>query len=197
MKRNTLTLVVSLLIALPVLQACGGGGGGGADAPTADTRPPVITLVGPSTVRHEQGTPFSDPGATATDDVSGPVAVTVTGTVGDGAGTYTLEYRASDAAGNSATATRTVIVADTTPPTIRLIGSSTVVHTAGTAYVDPGATATDVVDGPVSVVTTGTVEDTVGNYALTYTATDQAGNAAAASRTVVVQSSRQPVASMP
>lgn len=187
MRRNALTLAASLLLALPGLHACGGGGGGGSGPSAADTRPPVITLTGAQTLYHEQGTLYTDPGATANDDVSGRVAVSVSGTVGDDAGTYTLEYRASDAAGNSATATRTVIVADTVAPTIRLVGSSTVVHTAGTAYVDPGATATDVVDGSVGVVTTGTVEEAVGDYTLTYTATDTAGNSATASRTVVVQ----------
>jgi endoglucanase Acf2 len=185
MERQTLRLAVALLVALPMLHACGGGGSG-SEGPTADTRPPVITLIGASTVNHEQGTTYADPGATAIDDVSGSVPVTVTGTVGDVAGTYTLDYTATDAAGNTASARRTVIVADTTAPTIRLVGEATVLHTAGSPYLDAGATATDVVDGPVNVVTTGTVGDAVGNYTLTYTASDQAGNAAAATRTVIV-----------
>ena len=189
MHLNRLTVAASVLLVLPLINACGGGGGGGggSEPPTADTRPPVITLIGPSTVRHEQGTSFTDPGATATDDVDGPVPVTVSGTVGDAAGTYVLEYTASDAAGNSARSTRSVIVADTTPPTLRLIGPSTVLLTVGTAWVDPGATATDVVDGPVPVVTEGTVDDAVGTYVLGYRATDAAGNVATAARTVVVQ----------
>ena len=43
-------------------------------------------------------------------------------------------------------------------------------------------------DGPVPVVTTGSVDAAVvGSYVLTYTATDAAGNSATATRTVVVE----------
>ena len=48
---------------------------------------------------------------------------------------------------------------------------------AGTSYTDAGATAADAVDGTVSVTTTGSVTvGTVGDYTLTYSATDAAGN---------------------
>ncbi|MGW8369260.1 MAG: immunoglobulin-like domain-containing protein, partial [Gammaproteobacteria bacterium] len=49
-----------------------------------------------------------------------------------------------------------------------------------------GVSATDVVDGAVSVTTTGSVGADVGTYELTYTATDNAGNTATAVRTVTV-----------
>ncbi|UCC14464.1 MAG: DUF5011 domain-containing protein [Gammaproteobacteria bacterium] len=110
-----------LILASLALQGCGGGGGGsGAPAAgpaPADTVAPVITLVGSATVNHEQGTPYVDPGATATDNIDGAVPVSSSGSVGDAAGVYTLVYSATDSAGNSATATRTVIVeaGDTDP----------------------------------------------------------------------------------
>jgi endoglucanase Acf2 len=115
------------------------------------------------------------------------VQVTTSGSVGAAAGTYTLTYTATDSAGNSATATRTVIVVDTTAPVISLVGAASVTHEQGTPYSDPGASATDTVDGAVAVVTTGSVDDAVGTYTLTYTATDAAGNSATETRTVIVE----------
>ena len=63
----------------------------------------------------------------------------------------------------------------------------------GADYDDAGATATDA-SGTVEVVTTGTVDtSTVGEYTLTYTATDASGNAGTATRTVNVTDTVAPV----
>ena len=77
-----------------------------------DTTPPVITLNGDATITITQGTPYTDAGATATDNVDATVTVVTTGTVDTNTvGTYTLRYNATDSAGNVATeVTRTVIV---------------------------------------------------------------------------------------
>jgi hypothetical protein len=86
-----------------------------------DTTPPVITLNGADPMNVDQGRTFTDPGATAMDDVDGIVNITVNGTVDTSkAGTYTLIYSATDAAGNTVTKTRTVhinTVPDMTLPT--------------------------------------------------------------------------------
>lgn len=56
-----------------------------------DTTPPVITLNGGDPMTVEVGTTFVDPGATAVDEVAGPVPVTTSGSVNTSAlGTYTL-----------------------------------------------------------------------------------------------------------
>ena len=176
------------------LVACGGGGG--PSAPT-DTTAPVITITGSASINHEQGTTYTDEGATATDAVDGSVTVSTSGSVDDAAGTYTITYSATDSSGNAATATRTVIVADTIAPIITLNGAAAVTHEQGTTYVDEGATATDSVDTTVEVVTTGAVNAAIaGEYTLTYTATDQAGNASSATRTVVVSDTTVPVVSL-
>ena len=76
-----------------------------------DTTPPVITVIGANPFTNFQSVAFVDPGATAYDVVSGSVPVATNGTVdADTLGTYTVHYAASDAAGNSATNTRTVQV---------------------------------------------------------------------------------------
>ncbi len=80
-------------------------------------------------------------------------------------------------------------------PVITLSGSASVNHEQGVAYSDAGASASDSVDGSVSVTTSGTVDTaTAGTYTLTYTATDSAGNAATAvTRTVIVADTVAPV----
>ena len=159
---------------------------------------PVITLNGAATVNHEQGTSYTDAGATATDTVEGTLTVSVSGVVDSTiAGSYILTYTASDSAGNSAVAvSRTVIVSDTTAPVISLTGSSSVAHEQGTPYTDPGVTSSDTVDDlGMTVVTTGTVDTaTAGTYTLTYTATDGAGNVSnVVTRTVTVSDTIAPV----
>jgi hypothetical protein len=78
-------------------------------------------------------------------------------------------------------------VPDTVAPEIILNGAETINVNVGTAYAEPGATATDNIDPSVTVVTTGTVNtDLPGTYIVTYTATDAASNMATATRTVVV-----------
>lgn len=56
-----------------------------------------------------------------------------------------------------------------------------------TSYVDPGATASDVEDGVLTTLVSGSVNMLqAGEYPLTYTATDGAGNSGTGTRTVTV-----------
>ena len=185
-----------------ILVACGGGGGsgtasngngngGGGETP-ADTTKPVISITGDQALTIVFGAAYSDAGAEATDNVDSSVTVVTTGSVvSNTAGDYTLTYSATDAAGNTATAIRIVTVAaavlDTTKPVISITGDQALTIVFGAAYSDLGATATDNVDGSVSVSTAGSVNsDVAGDYTLTYTATDAAGNSATATRVVTV-----------
>lgn len=86
-----------------------------------DSTPPVITLVGDNPINLVQGAPFTDPGATAADDVDGDISgdIVVSGDTVDTntVGAYILSYDVSDAASNDATTvTRTVNVND--PPAV-------------------------------------------------------------------------------
>ncbi len=88
------------------------------DGEVADTIVPVITLNGSNPMDITQGGNFTDPGATATDDTDETVTVTPTGGVDTSTvGTYTITYTATDAAGNTATETRTVNVVSNGQPT--------------------------------------------------------------------------------
>ena len=60
------------------------------------------------------------------------------------AGTHTITYTATDPAGNTATATRTVVVADDpAKPVITLLGDEEITLEIGTPYVEQGVTITD------------------------------------------------------
>jgi hypothetical protein len=102
---------------------------------------------------------------------------------------------ATDGAGNPAISiTFTITVVDTTLPVVTLNGSATITIEAGTAFTDPGATASDLVSGPRPVIVSGTVNTAViGTYTLTYSATDAAGNTGAATRAVTVVDTQAPV----
>ena len=104
-------------------------------------------------------------------------------------GTYILTYSVADAAGNEANASRTVTVVDTTNPVLTLLGDANMSQAKDSAWVDPGATASDSLDGNLtsSITITGTVDvNTTGVYTLTYSVSDGASNEANATRVVNV-----------
>ena len=74
----------------------------------------MITLTGSSTININVGDTWTEPGATASDNVDGNItsSISISGSVDTStAGTYTISYNVSDAAGNAATEVqRTVIV---------------------------------------------------------------------------------------
>lgn len=167
---------------------------------TVDLKAPVISLTGSNPLTVVQGNPYNEPGATATDNV-GVGAVQTAGTVNTATvGTYTVTYTVTDNAGNDAcTVVRTVNVVaapDNTPPVVTLVGPSTITVDLCGYYNEPGATATDNVDGNISVNVTndgnlvpfGTLltQGTAGTYTITYTVTDGAGNVGTATRTIII-----------
>jgi choice-of-anchor A domain-containing protein len=164
-----------------------------------DRMAPVVTLAGPAqqTLECTRGGRYTDPGSSASDQCTGPKDVSITGTVElSPPGSHTLTYSATDAAGNTGTATRSVLVEDTLPPTVTLIGpTSLTVECNDPAYVDPGASANDQCDGPLSVVAINPARvGTPGSYSVSYESTDPAGNVglSADSRTVTVRDTLPP-----
>ena len=149
-----------------------------------DVTPPVITLADPTVMTIQVNSAYAEPGYTATDDYDEDLtySVIVTGTV-DAAkiGTYTLYYDVSDSSDNHATQqVRTVHVVAITPPAITLSGSAVTIP-FGSAYSEPGYTATDPEDGDLtsSVIVTGTVDAAkIGTYHLYYDVADRFGNKA-------------------
>lgn len=78
---------------------------------------------------------------------------------------------------------------DTTYPVLTLQGANPhiVIFASDTAYADPGAVATDDMDGKLTVSSTGIVNMFfAGNYTINYTAADNSGNNVDATRKVIV-----------
>jgi hypothetical protein len=88
--------------------------------------------------------------------------------------------------------------ADRTPPVITLNGNQTTFVDVNSTYNEPGALVADNRDNNISVVTSGLVNTgTLGNYTITYTAQDRAGNRAVeVKRTVSVVDRTPPVVSL-
>ncbi|GIW68499.1 MAG: hypothetical protein KatS3mg099_447 [Candidatus Parcubacteria bacterium] len=104
-----------------------GGSSGAADADASgseeapDTTAPTITILGNNPARIPVGTAYTDLGALVTDDTSPNIGYTIfvdgrevqAVTIDTSApGEHTVRYEATDQAGNTATAERTVIVYD-------------------------------------------------------------------------------------
>jgi len=110
--------------------------------------------------------------------------ITLNGIAGDGIFRFQIKGgQVKDAAGNSLTSFPTSgpnFIIDNTAPEISLIGDSLITLAYGTNWTDPGATATDSLDGIVSYTTGGdtVVPNAAGIYTVTYDATDASGNTA-------------------
>ena len=90
--------------------------------------------------------------------------------------------------GGSAGSADIPIQTDTVAPVITLIGEDTITLEFGDTFTEPGATATDAVDGDLtaSMVMTGSVDNsTKGTYTLSYNVKDTAGNPATEVKRVV------------
>ena len=158
-----------------------------------DTVPPVITLNGDNPMNINLGGTYSEPGATAVDNLDGDLTaqIQITGAVNTAvAGLYTVNYSVTDSSGNTASVDRRVnVIADTTAPVITLLGANPMELTQGDTYAEPGYTATDNVDGDLTgaVVVTGSVNTgVVGSYTLTYTVSDSSNNTSSDTRIVNV-----------
>jgi hypothetical protein len=110
-------------------------------------------------------------------------------------GTHSISCDATDANGNIADQTTfNITVQDTTMPVVTLNPGTDIVK-VGTSFTDVGATWTDNYDGAGSILTgVGTVDiNTVGDYTLVYSYTDNNLNTASVSRTVTVMLDLPPV----
>ncbi len=174
------------------------------DVGVVDTTAPTV-IVSPSSQTVEA---TSASGATATfgssaaDLVSGSLSTSCDATSGVTVfpldTTTTITCTATDAAGNIGTGIATVTVQDTTPPSVSVTGANPMALGTGDTYTEPGATASDLVDGSISATPSGSVNTAVpGSYTITYTATDAHGNTGTNTRTVNVSDDDAPVITTP
>jgi hypothetical protein len=112
-------------------------------------------------------------------------------------GAHTVVIEVSDGIADPIEKIFVLTVEDKTPPVLTLRGDASLVHEAGTPYLDFGVLAADAVDGDLSakvkVVNSVNISNP-GTYVVSYSLNDQAGNEAVAiSRTVVVTDTKPPV----
>ena len=152
-----------------------------------DTTAPVITLTTPLTVNLNIGDTFIEPGFTAIDDVSGNITSSIVkgGTFMNTltAGTFTVTYNVTDAAGNSAAEViRRVIVSQ---PQVQNHSISGIVKYYDGVKVIPGVTVI-LQDSNGNQITTATTDSNgayqftnlldTGNYVIKITSSDASTN---------------------
>lgn len=140
-------------------------------------------------------------GQTQASDCNSPVTVTQSPAVGAPLtlGVHTITLTATDAAGNSSSCAVQVTVVDQTAPVVTLLGGTTMTVECHSTFTDPGATALDNCAGNLtaSIIASGSVNvNAPGQYSLTYTVTDPAGNIGSATRTVNVVDTTAPVVTL-
>src|SRR6266481_370031 len=176
-----------------------------------DNTVPVVTAPGPVTLytgagATSCGVTVSNLDATfgtgsATDNCPGVGAVSRSGVPSGNSfpvGTTTLTYSATDAHGNTGSATQVVTVVDNTPPVIscpsNIVLEPTCPSGAIATYTAP--VGTDNCPGVNTARTAGGASGTVfpiGTTTVTYTATDAAGNSTSCSFTVTVKTVLQTI----
>ncbi len=173
------------------------------DCTPADTTPPAFACPADQTVEAAGSTGatayFT---ATAVDDVDGTVPVVFAPASGStfALGTTTVHARATDSAGNHSDCDFAVTVADTTAPAISCPEDIVVEATGPSgAAVTFGATASDLVDGDLTVAFSPASGDTFpfGTTEVTASATDSHGNTATCTFSVTVQDTTPPDVTCP
>ena len=99
-----------------------------------------------------------------------------------------VTYSVTDSSGNTTSVTKKVLYEDKESPKIDVIGGEEMYIQLGAIYDDPGVKVTDNCDGEIKDVKRDGSWDAnkLGDYTLTYTVTDKAGNKATATRKVIV-----------
>ena len=169
---------------------------------TRDTTAPVFDpLPAPSTIQCGNAPVFAQ--AFATDACDASVTLTSSdSSVPSGICTvvWTRTWTATDDCGNSQTATQTISVTDSTPPTLVCAGPGIVECPAPPVFTEPEVT--DACDANPSVTFT-TGEPVPGtcpqSYSVTrtWTATDVCGNGASCSQTITIVDTTPPVITCP
>ena len=160
--------------------------------PTKSTKPSYVfssTEAGKITLEGSCGT------ATPTTAIAGNNTITFAALAANTYENCTLAV--TDAANNASTklaisAFAVEAPAKNTPPTIKLIGDAKEHHNRGTPYIDKGATATDIEDGPLKVTSYAGIVDINkdGNYTIVYKAIDSGKLVAQITRIVTVSKNK-------
>jgi hypothetical protein len=142
--------------------------------PLSITAPPDITVEGNTT----RGAIVVDLGTPTVSGGTPPYTITNNASSFFPLGETIVTWTATDASGNTATATQKVTVVDTTPPTIEAPDTLTVLVNAPKSVLNGRATATDIVDPNPTLTNDAPDFFPPGTTTVTWTATDSSGNTA-------------------
>ena len=174
-----------------------------------DKTGPEIIITGNAIIELNIGDAYVDEGATARDVwdgnnvvdqdplTDGIQAVATSGVESidtSNVGVYLVTYTAEDSSGNISTATRTIDVNDRVGPVITISGDNPALVAFGGNFEAPSATSYDAFDDTTTNVTdiTSDVDTaTIGNYTVTYTASDASGNTTTKTLSIIVEPSYQ------
>ena len=147
-----------------------------------DTNGPVITFLGGDLLKVCPNKTYTSDDFTAIDDVDGDLTDNVKVHKEEDKMVYTV----SDKSGNVTEIHRDYFLGDNEKPVIELKGESLITLNVGEKYFEQGYTVTDnCYDLRDKVVVTDNIDNTkAGSYAVTYAATDDAGNTTIIERTV-------------
>lgn len=199
MKAGIIVAALLVIVALPVLVTWENTH---AQSASQDTTSPIIVLNGGNPHLVEINTPYVEPGAVATDDMSGDLTsgMWINSAAVDTSrlGSYVVEYVSTDSSNNTSTAYRTVRVIDTTPPTIYVhvtaeaAGDTTKVDTTAPTAMDNSGEAVTVISN-----TQMPSEYQIGTTDVRWGAIDSSGNRALIVQRVTVQDTTPPVVTPP
>ena len=175
--------------------ACGNSTSATQTITVEDTTAPEFTSVPADyTVECSDEMPMED--ATASDNCS-DVSITVSSDTiaGDAAGNYTIvrTFTATDACGNSTSASQTITVEDTTAPELSIPADYTA-ECSDELILDDATASDNCGEVTIEVSSETTAGDCDGSYTVTrtFTATDDAGNSSSATQTITVEDTTAP-----
>ncbi len=177
--------------------ACGNTAYGLQRIHVEDTTPPTIQCPGDVTVQCIDDKPAPDPASVVATDNCGSATVTFIGDEAQGTcpTTVSRKYQAVDACGNTATCIQTIIVDDTTPPTISCPEGGIVQCMDDVPDPDPSTVTASDNCGAVTVTFIGdqpSEQSCPKIIVRTYQATDACGNTAQCVETIVVYDTTPP-----
>ena len=182
-----------------------------------DTTGPVLTVNGPNTVYLEKGGSYdhtADLGAIDTENTGNTIAVTViktsdnstvsgglSGIVTTSLETYKVKYSVVDNSGNEGSVYKTIIIQDTTGPTITINNNTDSYNIVelGSVYSDQGATyGADAISSSTTIMKNDVVVNSVDTsthndeYNIVYVASDSSGNISSETRSIVIKDRTAP-----
>ncbi|QDT08737.1 ELWxxDGT repeat protein [Stieleria marina] len=203
------------LITFTATDATGNSAPASASITIVDTTAPNLTVPANSTLEANSptGLDSNDPAiaaflasANATDAVDISPSVTNDAPSTLPLGTTSVTFIATDASGNSAPASASITIVDTTAPNLNIPPDITLEATSPTGLdaTDPAiaaflaaATATDLVDTSPAVTNDAPSTLPLGTTLITFTATDATGNSAPASASITIVDTTSPNLNIP